>query len=236
LLREARRRPPAKTSWDNPGNGARDVAVWLTAVDACQASGVKTYFVTKNSSDFGDDGSLRAELVQDLDDLLGENAHLFCYCTDIPTLMGELGIENARRPDDSSIGSAAPVRMAIEAALTHDQVFLEFMQGIPDSTFKFVGAFEGVQDLRFERLQDKVEAYRIGESVWACARGRWAGSKDLSVVWKPEFVPSARSRQVCVNFTVKATVVMQLNQDGEIVAAEIADRSPLVIVEDEASK
>lgn len=234
MLREARRRPPAKTSWENPGSGARDVAVWLTAVDACRTSGAKTYFVTANSSDFGNEGSLRPELVQDLDDRLGDNANLFHYCPDIPTLMSELGIENARRPEDSSIGSAVPVRMAIEAALTDNQVFFEFMQGIPDLTFKFVGAFEGVQDLRFERLQDKVEAYRIGESVWACARGRWAGWKDFSVVWKPEFVPSAQGRSVRVDFTVNATVVMQLDQDGTIVAAEVTDRSRLVIVEEHA--
>ena len=108
------------------------------------------------------------------------------------------------------------------------------MQGIPDLTFKFVGAFEGVQDLRFERLQDKVEAYRIGAGVWACARGRWAGWKDFSVVWKPEFVPSAQGRSVRVDFTVNATVVMQLDQDGAIVAAEVTDRSRLVIVEEHA--
>ena len=228
LLREAQRRPPAKTSWENPGSGARDVVVWLTALDACHTSGAKTYFVTANSSDFGNEGSLRPELVQDLNDRLGGNAHLFHYCPDIPTLMRELGIENARPPEDSGIGSATPVRMAIEAALTDGEVFFEFMQAIPDLGLKFVGAFEGVQDLRFERLQDKVEAYRIGESVWACARGRWAAWKDFSVVWKPEFVPSAQGRSVRVDFTVNATVVMQLDQDGAIIAAEVTDRSRLV--------
>lgn len=104
----------------------------------------------------------------------------------------------------------------------------------PDLAFKFVGAFEGLQDLRFERLQDKVEAYRIGESVWACARGKWAGWKDFSVVRKPEFVPSAQGRSIRLNFTVNATVVMQLDQDGAIIAAEVTDRSRLVIVEEQA--
>jgi hypothetical protein len=195
LLREARRHPPAKTSWENPGSGARDVAVWLTTVDACHTSGVKMYFVT----DFGNEGSLRPELVQDLDDRLGDDADLFHYCPDIPTLMSELGIENARPPEDSSIGSATPVRVAIEAALTDDQVFFEFMQGIPDLAFKFVGAFEGVQDLRFERLQDKVEAYRIGESVWACARESGQAGKTFrscgspSLCLRPKVVAFAKT-------------------------------------------
>ena len=70
--------------------------------------------------------------------------------------------------------------------------------------------------------------------MWACARGRWAGWKDFSVVWKPEFVPSDQGRSIRVDFTVNATVVMQLDQDGAIVAAEVTDRSRLVIVEEQA--
>jgi hypothetical protein len=232
LIREARRHPPAKTSWENPGSGARDVAVWLTVVDACQADGGETYFVTANSSDFGKEGSLRPELAKDLDDRLGQKAHLLRYCPDIPTLMGELGIAKARPPEDDSIGSATAVRMAIQAALTDGDVFFEFMQGIPYSALNFIGAFEGIEHLRLERLQDKVEAYRIGEGVWACTWAMWAGWKEFSVAWKPAFVPSALGRSVRVNFTVNATVVMQLDQDGTITAAEITDRSRLVIREE----
>jgi hypothetical protein len=106
--------------------------VWLTVVDACRVRGVKTYFVSGNSADFGGDGSLRPELVQDLADLLGANAHLFHYCTDIPDLMGKLEVQTVRPPADSSIGSATPVQMAIEAALTDNQAFFEFIQTIPD--------------------------------------------------------------------------------------------------------
>jgi hypothetical protein len=235
LFREARRRPPAKTSWETSGSGARDVAIWLTIVDACRHSGAETYFVTKNSGDFGKDGSLRPELAQDLDERLGPNAHLFRYCTDIPDLMSHLGIEQVQAPDDDSIGSAAPVRTAIERLLADEaDVFFEIVQSIPDLAAKFVYVRDGVQNLLFERLQDKVEAYRIGEGVWACARGKWAAGKDLSVAWKPEFVPSAQVRNVRVNFMVTATVVMQLDGNGAIVAADVTDRSRLVITDEQA--
>ena len=228
LVREARRHPPAKTSWDVSGGGARDVVVWLTILDACRVRGVETYFVSGNSSDFGRDGLLRQELVQDLTDLLGANAHLFHYCNDIPDLMGTLGVQTVQAPADSSIGSAIPVRMAIEAALTDNQAFFEFMSAIPDLPLRLVGGWEGLSELRFERLQDRVEAYRIGESMWACAQGKWSGRRDFSIAWRPEFVPSAQSRMIHVTFTVNATVVMQLNQDGTIAAAEVADRSRLL--------
>ena len=78
-----------------------------------------------------------------------------------------------------------------------------------------------------------MEAYRIGDDVWACARGMWAGRKDLSVTWKPEFVPSAQTRSLGINFTVHATLVMQLKPDGDIVDAEVSDRSRLVILEEQ---
>jgi hypothetical protein len=208
------------------------VAIWLTVMDACQGSSGETYFVTNNNSDFGRKGSLRPGLVQDLNDCLGKNADLFRYCPDIPTLISELGIETAPRPEDSTIGSAIPVRTALEAALADDHVFFEFVPGISDLVAKFVGAFEGLQDLRFERLQDKVEAYRIADSVWACARGRWAGRKELMVMRKPEFVPSGQNRSIPVTFTVNATVVMKLNQEGAIIAADVTDRSRLVIMEE----
>jgi hypothetical protein len=36
LIREARRRPPAKTSWDGPGSGARDVVIWPLLQARCE--------------------------------------------------------------------------------------------------------------------------------------------------------------------------------------------------------
>jgi hypothetical protein len=174
------------------------------------------------------------ELAQDVDDQLGQKAHLFHYCTDIPMLMDQLGIEHVEPPDDGTIGSAAPVREAVEAALTDASAFFEFIAGIPNASLKFVSTRDGVQDLRFERLQGKVEAYRIGNSVWACASGKWSGWKDFMVAWMPEFVPRAQNRDTRVDFTVIATVVMQLNQDGAPTDAEVTDRRRLVIEEEQA--
>src|SRR5260370_12505235 len=61
-IREANRRSPAKTVWESAGSGGRDVVIWLTLIDACQALGQEMYFVTGNSADFGKDG-LRPEWV-----------------------------------------------------------------------------------------------------------------------------------------------------------------------------
>jgi PIN domain len=235
MLREARRRPPAKTSWEKPGSGARDVVVWLTVLDACSASAVETHFVTANSSDFGKNASLRPDLIQDLDEHLGKDAARFRYHSDIQMLMNHLGIEHVQAPDSGSIGQASPVRKAVEAALNEGQAFFEFIPGIPNTIAKFVSAWEGIQDLHFDRIEGKPVAYRIGGDIWASARGKWAGCKEFTVAWKPEFVPSSPPRPVRVDFTVNATVVMQLGKDGAIEDAEVTDRSRLVIVGDQAS-
>lgn len=232
MIREASRRPPAKSSWENgKAGGARDVAIWLTVLDACQSSREATYFVTENSSDFGRNGSLRPELAKEADDRLGHDADLLRYCPGIPALMSQLGIENAQPPDDGTISSAGQVLAAIETALAGDDVPFEFMSGIANSALKVAGGFGRVQDLRFKRLQGKVEAYRIDDGAWACARGVWEGWTSLWVLWKPELGPSASGRQVRLDFTVSATVVMQINDQGAIVAAEVTDRSRLVAVE-----
>ena len=232
LFREAHRRPPAKTSWEKgkPGSGARDAAIWLTTLDACLGSRVETYFVTTNSSDFGKGGSLRPELAQELNDRLGQDA-LFCYCSGISDLMSQLGIEAVPPPADDMIGSADAVQAAVETALTDDQVDFEFVAAIPNLALKFAGAFKGVRDLRFDGRKDKVQAYRIGEDIWACARGAWEGWNECSVFWRPELVPAAQARSVRLNFKVNATVVMQLDAEGTIVAAEVTDRSRLVVKE-----
>lgn len=231
LQREANRRRPAKTSWDAAGAGARDVVIWLTALDACRTGRTETYFVTENSTDFGKDGSLWPELAHDLDQHLGQDVGLFHYCPNIADLMTQLAVDRVQGPDSDSISGAASVRAAVEVALTDGEAFMELASAIPNLTYKFVGAFEGVRDIRLDRLQGPVEAYRIGDTVWACGRGRWAGWKDFTVVWKPEFAPLARNRGVQVDFTVTATVVMQLDQSGVIVDAEVTDRSRLSVAE-----
>jgi PIN domain len=232
LVRESSRRPPAKTGWEEgkPGGGARDVVIWLTILDACQSSRQETYFVSRNSSDFGKDGSLRPELARELHDRLGQDAHLLQYCADVPMLMSRLGIENVPAPDAAAIGSAHSVLEAVGTALSGDDVPFEFLSGASYSVLNFVAGFKGAQDVRFRRLQGKVEAYRIDRDIWACARGSWEASANLWVLWKPELGPKTTGQNVRVDFTVTATVVMQLDHDGAIIAAEVTDRNRLVIV------
>lgn len=234
LMREASRRPPAKTSWEpgKPGGGARDVVVWLTVLDACADSRKEAYFVTSNSSDFGKDGVLRAELAKEAQERLGQEGGLLRYCPGIADLMNQLGTVSAQPPGEEEIGAADQVTAAVEAVLAADDVPFELMSAIPSVTLKVVGGFGGVQDLRLERLQGKVEAYQFGKDTWASVRAMWRGRTSLWVSWKPELGIAVAGRNVALSFTVSATVVMQLDGSGAITAAEVTDRGRIAAVEE----
>jgi hypothetical protein len=234
MMREASRRPPAKTAWEQgkPGSGARDAAVWLTVLDACASSRQVAYFVTGNSSDFGKDSVLRAELAQEARARLGQDADLLRYCSDIPDLMGQLGTASAQPPGEEEIGAAGQVAAAVEAALADDDVPFEFMSAIPSVALKVVGDFHGVRDLRLERLQGKAEAYQLGKDTWACARGVWHGRTSLWVCWKPELGVPVAGRSVTLSFTVSATIVMQVDGSGAITAAEVTGRGRIASIEE----
>ena len=233
MVREARRQPPAKTSWEQLGSGARDVAVWLAVLDACAASTGQAYFVSDNSSDFGRGGALRPELDQEARGRLGAQAGMLTYCPDIPALMSHLGTAGAQVPGQDEIAAASPVTAAVAAALAEDSAQFELMSGIPNVTLKVVGNFGEPRDIEFERLTAETEAFQVGSDTWAFARGIWRGRTSTWVCWKPELGlgAAAAGRNMNVSFTVGATVIMQLDASGAVSSADVTDRGRITVTE-----
>jgi hypothetical protein len=232
MMREARRQPPAKTSWEERGTGARDVAVWLAVLDACAASTGQAYFVSDNSSDFGRGGALRPELDQEAQERLGARASMLTYCPDIPALMRRLGTAAAHAPGPDAIASATLVTAAVAAALADDGAQFELMSGIPNVALKVVGAFSEPRDIEFERLTADTEAFQVGTDTWAFARGLWRGHTSTWSWWKPELVPGSPARKnIDVSFTVGATIVMQLDATGTVSSADVTDRGRITVTE-----
>ena len=128
LLREARRQLPAKTSLEGAGAGARDVAIWLTAISACRDSGKATYFVSADNAAFGK-GKLKPELSAEVAAHLGDRARDFHYCHGMDALLGEFAIKLPEVPVGEGIAAAAPVREAVSAVLDGPDVFAEACPG-----------------------------------------------------------------------------------------------------------
>lgn len=84
LRREALRIPPA-----SKGRGSRDSAVWLTALRSHRSTGGPTYFVSRNTHDFGEGSpvTLHSHLTEELSDSR-ENFH---YFTDTDSLLAHFG-------------------------------------------------------------------------------------------------------------------------------------------------
>jgi hypothetical protein len=146
--------------------------------------------------------------------------------------MSQLGTVSAQPPGEEEIGAADQVTAAVEAALAADDVPFDLMSAIASVSMKVVGGFSGVQDVRLERLQGKAEAYQLSNDTWASVRAMWHGRTSLWVCWRPELGIPVAGRKVALSFKVSATVVMQLDGSGAIVAAEVTDRGRIAAVEE----
>ncbi len=107
-MQEASRVPPASLSWDRPGSGARDVAIWLTAVDKCLAEDdLQVYFVSGDSAAFRKE-ALKAELAAELLEKLGARAGAFHYCNGLGALLAELATEHPEPPNSQRVAATEP--------------------------------------------------------------------------------------------------------------------------------
>jgi len=76
-----------------------------------------------------------------------------------------------------------------------------------------VGDFGGCRIFNSSVCRAGLEAYKVATEIWAFAE---AGERlgDLLTFWKPEIAPlTASGRAVRLNFTVGATIVMQVDDE-----------------------
>jgi hypothetical protein len=218
LLREARRQPPAKVSFDGPGAGGRDVAIWLTALSAALACEDDTYFVSADTAAFGR-SQLKPELLTELDETLGAHASAFHYCHGLDALLGELAFKVERPMGPDLIANSAAVRAAVTAALEEPDLAWELPFGESSGG---VSANSGALELTSSRHE---VCYQIGDTTWACARTTWRGSMSFE---RMSYGPEGRlilDPPRTFAFKVTTTLVMQLDPQGAVAAAEVAARS-----------
>jgi hypothetical protein len=218
LLREARRRPPAKVSFEGPGSGGRDVAIWLTALSAAQSRQDDTYFVSADTAAFGRI-ELKPELAAELDEKLAGRASAFHYCNGLDALLGELATKVEQPVGRDLIASSEAVRVAVTAALEEPDLVWEVPFG--DSSG---GVTTNSGALELTSSGHEV-SYQVGDMTWACARTTWKASMSFERI---SYDPAGRliiDPPWTRAFKVTTTLVMQLDPQGAISAAEVAARS-----------
>jgi len=218
LLREARRQPPAGVSFDGPGAGGRDVAIWLTALSTAEACEDDTYFVSADSAAFGRT-QLKPELVAELDEKLAGRASAFHYCNGLDALLGELAAKVEQPLGRDLIANSAAVRVAVTAALEDPNLVWEVPFGESSGG---VSTNSGALELTSSGHE---VSYQVGEMTWACARTTWQASISFE---RMSYGPEGRlilDPPRTLAFKVTTTLVMQLDPQGAVSAAEVAARS-----------
>ncbi|MGR6998880.1 PIN domain-containing protein [Yinghuangia aomiensis] len=231
MLRETRRHPPARTSWDGPGAGGRDVAIWLTAVEACRTALSAVYFVSADKAAFGvqQRDVLATELTERLEPT---DAEYFRFCTGVDDLLSQLASEQPHNLSRAALTAAAPVREAVEAAMTGSEVFFELVSSF-DMGNTVVSSEGPVRDLKLDKLNKTaggkdVVAYEVYGVTWACARPTWRAVRDFAFRLTGASSEAAAIKHVTVTFAMNTTLVMKLDQDGAVVDAEVAARGRCV--------
>ncbi|MBY8887288.1 hypothetical protein K7472_20945 [Streptomyces sp. PTM05] len=223
LLRETQRRLPAAGSWELPGTGGRDVAIWLTALDECRQSGMKMYFVSMDKNAFGGP-TLHPELREDITKALAGRAELFHYCNGVTALLEELAEKRQNRLTKNRVAKSLPVRDALTALGTGHEFRMELIDaaGLANVT---VASGPELDHLELTKLEHET-SYQLGDSAWATARATWQAAKHITASWFGTHGQDISiTHEVQVVFTVTTTLLMQLDATGAITAAEIAART-----------
>ena len=222
LLREARRKPPAKTSQDGQGSGARDVAIWLTAISACEESAEHIYFVATDINAFGKE-SLKPELVEELQLRLGVDANMFHYCYGLDVLLSQLATGPSEDVSFDAVVNDVRVRAAVASSLFDHAVTAQLISsaGLLPGVGIVSVIIPGLSIQAINKPTDTVHSYRVGETTWASARPSWLATRRFMVEsssWDDRYA-------VELTFTITTTVIMQINDVGNIVNAEVTGRS-----------
>jgi uncharacterized protein YihD (DUF1040 family) len=228
LIRETRRLPPASSSWESKGEGARDVAIWLTAVHAAKDADSDVYFVSMDQRAFGK-SDLHPQLQEELKERLGEGAARFRYCYGVEALLQQLATPYGKVPQREAIAAAEPVREAVLRSLaTGSDAFFDLFGAVGLTCHGMVNTRVGTQELKL-KSPGQVVAYQVGGEIWVCARPTWRAAEDLTAAFL-DITPS-RERKIRATFDVTTTLLMQLDGGGRIVAAEVTWRSRLSNIE-----
>ncbi|MFJ4627167.1 PIN domain-containing protein [Streptomyces sp. NPDC088847] len=176
LVREANGRPPCKVQ-GKAKTGARDGAIWLTAVEYARTHPTETvYFVSSNTKDFTDGSAYPAPMDEDVADLGDRFVHLTTLSEVIArfTKPAETDKALAEKILDSkavlnTIAKAAQVALnrsgePFPCTTSVTAVAREVTVG---PAFGWVSAMA-----RFQSV-GAVQAYRIGEHEWYTAVVKW---------------------------------------------------------------
>ena len=213
LRRELRREQPASTNWGKPGSGARDVALWLTAVAQMSEDQI-VYFISNDEAAFGVGGNLHSDLAAELDGASGS----FRYLNKIDDLLAIFATREAT--------ALAEFEWLTEDPLVRQA--LDEVRWTPPPTI-IAGTYTSwsYQDMPlrpsviYAGQIEQAVPYRLGNELWLSVRIMWLGQHQLWTGYANAIPGAPSSRTVVSYFRTPATMVIHLSPDDTVVAAQV---------------
>lgn len=175
MFRESNNLPPCRMVKGNIKIGARDTAIWLSAVEWAREHPAETvYFVSSNTTDFGDGQAFPFPMNTDLDGL-GDRFVLLTSMDEVAARFSE----------------SAAVDEEYAVAMLANPLFTDEVARVSTERFAGLGSFsctvrDEIDDAPIVASAlgwtttkaalsavDNMQAYRIGDQTWCTATVRW---------------------------------------------------------------
>lgn len=215
LRREAHREAPARQIWQQgkPNVGARDVSVWLAALEAARSTSETVYLVTEDTG-FHSEGQLLKVLADEAD--REDVADRLVFCPGLSALIGQLGERQDTQVEVAVLAVAEATRAAVADRFSTANVDAWDMSFGPDTKEMWVSYAEWDRPELLEAGGSE-PVYRVEDKEWATFRAEWAVRVSFSS--GNRVVSTARVRS-------KLTVLARLDEDHQVVEAEVLDSRP----------
>jgi hypothetical protein len=209
LRREAFRERPASVDPAKKGSGARDVVIWLTAVEQSRLAGAAVYLVASDHRAFGENvlyeelkrdaavNDAEVILITSTEELIAKFARHINIEVDTVSLLREQAVTRAV----TATMSAAAFMAAVVAAAV-----------VPNATGLSGGP--GVDDLELIRAEAG-HVYEVHDQRWIAARGTWRGHQVMM-----RFGDESRT-EWDVQFQQRLTVLLSMHEGDSVANAEV---------------
>ena len=208
LKREIERQPPAYEAGGS-GCGARDVAIWLTVLEALRHEEV--YFVARDKRAYGEK-TLSAVLQQEADSVRPQGLR---FCPEVTELLGQLA-ESQEITVDQILHLADDVRVhaVVETALKGIEALGQLIAYVP-KTYVFESVWVARTEPRVQACDASgMKAYRIGDRLWACSRVWW---KVQQTVTQEQATPNYWN----VHAEIPSTILFEIDEAGNVIDAQV---------------
>jgi hypothetical protein len=212
LRREAYRELPASTDPAKPGSGARDVAIWLTAIEASRASGTVVYLVSEDSDAFG-----RKQLHPVLVKEATERGASVQLCPDVASI-----IELFANPAELTLDVDELLRREGARQVVAEQFVITWIDVLTSlNTNRIALVTSPAASVALLQCQ-KAGAYSIRGETWIAAQTIWAVQFDL----EQEITGGTGVETLRVSWTQNVTVLLRVAEEYGMTATVMGWRAP----------